>query len=116
MDDMTPGELGRSLERLEAGQEKQGELLGKIHEQTMKTNGRVAMLEQASSGHDRELAKLNSAVFPRKAVMGAAPENQPAVSLQLSPKMWALLAGVASAFSLLVPTLLKLIEKWLGLE
>lgn len=46
MDEMSPGEIGRSLKRLEDSQEKQTRTLGEIKEQTTKTNGRVTALER----------------------------------------------------------------------
>lgn len=46
MDEMTPGEIGRSLKRLEDSQAIQTRTLGEIKEQTMRTNGRVTALER----------------------------------------------------------------------
>lgn len=45
-DEMTPGEIGRSLKRLEDSQAIQTKTLGEIKEQTTKTNGRVTTLER----------------------------------------------------------------------
>jgi hypothetical protein len=45
-DEMTPGEIGRSLKRLEDSQALQTRTLGEIKEQTTKTNGRVTALER----------------------------------------------------------------------
>lgn len=43
---MTPGEIGRSLKRLEDSQALQTRTLGEIKDQTTKTNGRVTTLER----------------------------------------------------------------------
>lgn len=43
---MAPGEIARSLNRLEKSQADQTETLGEIKEQTTKTNGRVTTLER----------------------------------------------------------------------
>lgn len=45
-DEMTPGEIGRSLKRLEDSQALQTKTLGEIKDQTTKTNGRVNVLER----------------------------------------------------------------------
>lgn len=45
-DEMTPGEIGRSLKRLEDSQAIQTKTLGEIKEQTTRTNGRVTTLER----------------------------------------------------------------------
>lgn len=46
MDDITIGEIGRSLERLEESQKVQTQKLDDIKEQTTRTNGRVTTLER----------------------------------------------------------------------
>jgi hypothetical protein len=46
VDEMTPGEIGRSLKRLEDSQAIQTRTLGEIKEQTTRTNGRVTALER----------------------------------------------------------------------
>lgn len=46
VDEMTPGEIRRSLKRLEDSQALQTKTLGEIKEQTTKTNGRVDTLER----------------------------------------------------------------------
>jgi hypothetical protein len=46
MDEMQPGEIRRSLERLELSQHVQNEKLDAIKEQTTITNGRVTTLER----------------------------------------------------------------------
>lgn len=55
---MTPGEIGRSLERLEGGLEKQAVLLAAIHVQTLKTNGAVARHEDHLGRLDRDVVAL----------------------------------------------------------
>lgn len=45
MEEMTPGEIGRSLKRLEDSQAIQTQKLDEIKQQTTKTNGRVDRLE-----------------------------------------------------------------------
>lgn len=55
MDDITPGEISRSLKRLEDSQQRQTETLDEIKEQTTKTNGRV-------SGHDREIKDIKDTI------------------------------------------------------
>lgn len=51
---MTPGEIGRSLTRLEDSQAIQTKTLGEIKEQTTRTNGRVTTLEREVRDLKRE--------------------------------------------------------------
>jgi hypothetical protein len=46
VDEMTPGEIGRSLKRLEDSQAFQTETLAEIKIQTTRTNGRVTAVER----------------------------------------------------------------------
>lgn len=58
MDEMTVGEIGRSLLRLETSQREQNEKLDEIKEQTAKTNGFVGRHEERLNGLDREVRDL----------------------------------------------------------
>jgi hypothetical protein len=107
-EDMTPGEIARTLERIEAGQLQHGIKLDEIKEQTTRTNGRVDRLEDRAEHHARELGQLNSAVFPRSASHAPAPTPAPPVesgeflSVRLSPKVWAAIYAAAGALGVLI--------------
>lgn len=118
-DDITIGELGRALARLEKSQEAQTKTLGEIKVQTTETNGRVKVLESRATHTDVELKRLNSAVFPRHGVVDTKQPgagDPPPVDLRLSPRMYALLATTAAGFSMLMPAINtvigKVIESW----
>lgn len=111
--------LYRLLEKMDR---EHGDELKEIRKQTTLTNSRVDKLEtkvgEMKEVHGRELGRLNSAVFPRKAVLETAPPHapdSPAISLSLSPKMWALIMGAGGAFGMALPLLIKWAETTLGL-
>lgn len=58
MNEMTVGEIGRSLTRLEESQRRQTDLLDEIKEQTTKTNGSVIRHEEWLKRHDTEFRDL----------------------------------------------------------
>lgn len=105
---------------IEGMRDQHGDDLREIRRQTTETNGRVRALESRANRNDQELKRLNSAVFPRQAIVDTAPPKIPTsadtVDLRLSPRMWTLLAATASGFGMLMPALNellgKLIEKW----
>lgn len=113
MDDFSNEGLYRLLEKMDR---EHGEELREIRKQTTATNGRVTAIETKIDGHAREIGRLNSAVFPKKAIVDTVPaQDNPSITLSLSPKMWALIAGIGSLFGMVVPTLIKFAEKLLGL-
>lgn len=118
MTDFSNEGLYRLLEKMDR---EQGEELRAIRKQTTETNGRVLVLESNALRTEQELKRISAVVFPAKAVVVPDRPNHrrrqdaPALSLSLSPKMWAALAAWAGAFSLMIPTILKWIEKHLGL-
>lgn len=82
---------------------------------------RVAAHDVQLVGHDREFKDVKASIRGNVAAIvdgttKAKPDDPATVSIAISPKMWALLGGVSAAFSLLIPTLLKLLEKWMGLS
>ncbi len=58
MDEMTIGEISRSLARLEKSQYEQSVKLDEIQDQTSKTNGYVGRHEERLNGIDREIKDL----------------------------------------------------------
>lgn len=58
MDEMTIGEISRSLARLERSQSEQTVKLDEIKSQTVKTNGYVGRHEERLNGLDREIRDL----------------------------------------------------------
>lgn len=114
---VTTAELYRLVQSMRT---EQGEHLKEIRRQTTATNGRVNRAEQKLLDHDREFKELKAAVrVPVAAVADgtrkSSADDPATVSLAISAKMWALLASVAAGAGVAMPTLIKIIEKWLGL-
>lgn len=102
MDEMTIGEISRSLARLEKSQGEQTIKLDVIKEQTLKTNGFVAR-------HEERLKVLESKESTPKTVV--VPEGE-SLSIKISPKMWAGIVGGVSALSIAAPKIGEWIEKF----
>jgi hypothetical protein len=110
---ITPEELYRLVKEMK---DEHGADLREIRKQTTETNGRVRVLETRHDRTDEELQRINSAVFPMRAIVSPTRDpDRPQVDLSFSPRMWALVMGVTSLFSLFVPPLVKVVERWLGL-
>lgn len=73
MDDFSNEGLYRLLEKMDR---EHGEELREIRKQTTATNGRVTAIETKIDGHARELGRLNSAVFPRTAIVDTVPARR----------------------------------------
>ena len=58
MDELSLGEIGRALTRLEQGQTSHGEKLDEIRAQTVKTNGFVGRHEERRAAQQRSIASL----------------------------------------------------------
>ena len=58
MDELSLGEIGRALTRLEQGQTSHGEKLDEIRAQTVQTNGFVARHEERLAAQQRIIASL----------------------------------------------------------
>lgn len=116
-DDVTTAELYRLVSDMKR---EQGVELREIRRQTTETNGRVRTAEQKLRDHDREFKEVKAAIrVPVAAVADgtrkSSADDPATVSLAISAKMWALLAGVGAGAGVAMPTLIKLVEKWLGL-
>lgn len=57
-DDMTIGEMGRTLERLEESQRQQTDKLDEIKEQTTATNGNLIRHDEWLKRHDTEIRDI----------------------------------------------------------
>ncbi len=101
MDEMTIGEIGRSLARLEASQVEQNEKLDVIKEQTIKTNGTVGRHEVRLGVLDREMREMRRAHPPtphQLPTLPVATNEGEAIQIKVSNKVWtAICAGVALA-------------------
>ena len=93
MDEMTIGEIARSLARLEASQREQTQKLDEIKEQTTKTNGSVLRHEDKLVAHDREIRdlkrsrathELKRATDTAEAITLSIPTNKKALTVMLS--------------------------------
>jgi uncharacterized coiled-coil protein SlyX len=99
MDDLSPGEIFRSLKRLEDSQEAQTETLGEIKEQTTKTNGRVDRLED-------DVRDLKNRRFHHR-----SDDNGEDLSMTISPRMWKFfVAGAATISPLIVEWVRRLVS------
>lgn len=104
---------------IEGMRDQHGEDLREIRRQTTETNGRVRVLEARTTRNDQELKRINAAIFPRTAQVSTSTpvaSQGPDINLKLSPRMWAALIGLASAFSVFIPPLVSAVKKWWGLE
>lgn len=96
-EDMTIGEIGRTLRRLEDSQSLQMTKLDEIKEQTTKTNGTVIRHEERLNSHDREIRDLKrSTPHPadsRQHTMRRAADQPGAMTLTV-PKNTLIAIGV----------------------
>ena len=116
-DNVTTSELYRLVLDMKS---EQGDHLKEIRRQTTATNGRLNRAEQKLLDHDHQLKEVKQAQrVPASAVMDGSrrsvADDPATVSLVISAKMWALLASVAAGAGVAMPTLIKLIEQWMGL-
>ena len=94
MDEMTIGEISRSLARLEKSQSEQTSKLDEIKEQTVKTNGYVGRHEVRLNGLDREMRDLKR---EHHHAPPAVPDAGESFGVKISPGMWKLIAAALGA-------------------
>jgi hypothetical protein len=101
MDEMTIGEISRSLARLEESQSKQTVKLDEIKEQTVKTNGYVGRHEVRLAGLDREVRDLKRAHPQTPNHLPSTPvatNEGESIQIKVSNKVWvAICTGVGLA-------------------
>lgn len=81
MDEMTIGEISRSLARLEKSQHEQTEKLDEIRDQTVKTNGYVGRHEERLNVLDREVRDIKR--LPRLHEMKRAEDKGGFITMQI---------------------------------
>lgn len=103
-EDITLGEVGRSLKRLEVSQQLQTNTLDKIKEQTTRTNGRVDALERrVETDIGRELRELKQTRRAAASDATLAPDRPDVITINIpagviSPKTIAtIVAAVVTA-------------------
>ena len=94
MDEMTIGEISRSLARLEKSQSEQTSKLDEIKEQTVKTNGYVGRHEVRLNGLDREMRDLKR---EHQHAPPAVPDAGESFGVKINPGMWKLIAAALGA-------------------
>lgn len=98
MDEMTIGEISRSLARLEKSQSEQTVKLDEIKEETSKTNGYVGRHEVRLNGLDREIRDIKRAHHHPPTPPGPpSPYAGESFSAKISPGIWKLIAAGAGA-------------------
>jgi uncharacterized coiled-coil protein SlyX len=112
MDEMTIGEITRSLARLEKSQAEQTTKLDEIKTQTVKTNGYVGRHEVRLDGLDREVRDLKRAPVVEDHSLTRVSDRTDAMTLTIPNKViksviafliLALASAVASYFGLKLP-------------
>lgn len=81
MDEMTIGEISRSLARLEQSQDKQTAMIAVIQTQTVKTNGYVGRHEERLNGLDREMRDIKQT--PRAHGLQRTTDRADAITLSI---------------------------------
>lgn len=97
---MAAGEVGRSLERIEASLWAHGQKIDDIKEQTAKTNGYVGRHEERLNGIDREMRDLKRA--PAHHAMKRASDRPDAITLNIPMNGKTIAALLVAAFTIIM--------------
>ena len=109
--DVTLGEVYRLVQ---AVKEEHGIKLDAIDTQVRITNGRTTTLETKVEGLQRDVHGLKPPPPQTPPGLPVMTPDGESLSIRISPKMWAVIAAIASSLYIFVPIAAKWLEAFLG--